>query len=879
MKPTRQKPNLDQAINDLKNSSPKQAQVDAAAARVWARVSSAEAEASVAESGFAAEPVALRGCTDFQALISRYLSGELARARVLLLEDHSSGCIDCRRAISDARNRDSMSDVSVPSDAGGFWNWRWAGAGMAAVLLIGIVGGGGDLVRQMLFPIDVHASAESVRGRLFRVGITDLEALAPGQEIAARESIRTASDSGAVLVLSDGSRIEMSERSELSLVPASDGIRINLERGSVIVEAASQGAGHLYVSTDDIDVVVVGTIFAVSEGTKGARVSVIEGEVLVEQGQTSTSVFPGEQFNSSSALTAVPIEEEIAWSEDREKHLELMVALAQIGDEIQVALASQGLRYSTSLLGLVPTNTLVYAAFPNVATTISTAYDVFSTRILENPVTREWWEQLGQNIESDSVLRFDEGLETVMGYLESFSTQIGDEIVVALSEGDEHPEFVVLTHVENPQLVVDVLRGIEALSGSTSSPLIVTSADEIQVSAGPDRPLAYVGPDGLLALGTSGSVLHEVIDAQQSGSAFQNTNFHQSLAAVYADGADWLFAADLDRLVSEANGEVPALSFLGMDSVDDLFVDIRTVGDLTAARAAMTFTQERSGVASWIAEAGPMGSLDFVSPDAYAVAAGLTRDVGAILADVFVGLQDMDPEAWRDVVAFQQEHRFDLQYDLASAFGGEFVLAMDGPILPTPSWKAVIEVYNSAALQNAIERLVFEFNRVALVGGQPQIELAAETSLGRVYHVLALGDSSFEIHYTYMGGYMIMAPSQALVTQATQYSETRLTLGNSTDFRALLPAGAQNYCSAILYENIGGLAGALSDFVPDSLAESEIGELDLIQDALVGARPILGCVVAEPNRIIAMTKGDNAYSVLTMGGIAAMLGHLEALQE
>ena len=110
-----------------------------------------------------------------------------------------------------------------------------------------------------------------------------MDPVVAGDAVKAGEAVRTAADSRAVIELGDGTRIEMRERSQLSLNGTHDGIRISLDRGSVIVEAAKQRNGHLYVGTEDCTVSVVGTVFAVSAGVKGSRVSVIEGEVHVSQ--------------------------------------------------------------------------------------------------------------------------------------------------------------------------------------------------------------------------------------------------------------------------------------------------------------------------------------------------------------------------------------------------------------------------------------------------------------------------------------------------------------------------------------------------------------------------------------------------------------------
>ena len=74
---------LDEAIAEVANEPIDPQQVEAAAARVWARLQAAEAPAPAA---VAAAPSAgsLHGCDDFQSLIPAYLRGELSPARALL---------------------------------------------------------------------------------------------------------------------------------------------------------------------------------------------------------------------------------------------------------------------------------------------------------------------------------------------------------------------------------------------------------------------------------------------------------------------------------------------------------------------------------------------------------------------------------------------------------------------------------------------------------------------------------------------------------------------------------------------------------------------------------------------------------------------------
>ena len=94
--------------------------------------------------------------------------------------------------------------------------------------------------------------------------------------LAFGDIVRASGGAGEVLALADGSRVEMRSQSELSIERANDGVRIRLNKGSVIVSAAKQGAGHLYVQTKDVTVSVVGTVFLVNSEEAGSRVAVIQ---------------------------------------------------------------------------------------------------------------------------------------------------------------------------------------------------------------------------------------------------------------------------------------------------------------------------------------------------------------------------------------------------------------------------------------------------------------------------------------------------------------------------------------------------------------------------------------------------------------------------
>jgi uncharacterized protein (TIGR03435 family) len=136
-------------------------------------------------------------------------------------------------------------------------------------------------------------------------------------------------DAGAVLSLTDGSRIEMREGSELSLERAEDGITIRLLTGDIIVNAAKQRDGHLYVRTKDVTVSVVGTVFLVNAEPDGSHVGVIEGEVRVREGTMETRLHPGEQVSTVGARINRSLRDEIAWSRNANAHLAILASFTK----------------------------------------------------------------------------------------------------------------------------------------------------------------------------------------------------------------------------------------------------------------------------------------------------------------------------------------------------------------------------------------------------------------------------------------------------------------------------------------------------------------------------------------------------------------------
>jgi hypothetical protein len=260
-------------------------------------------------------------------------------------------------------------------------------------------------------------------------------------------------------------------------------------------------------------------------------------------------------------------------------------------------------------------------------------------------------------------------------------------------------------------------------------------------------------------------------------------------------------------------------------------------------------------MAGWLAEPAPMGALEFVSAKAYGVAAVVTKDPALMVDDLFNVLQ-LEPGALADLENYQREHRLDLRYDVAAPLGNEFLVALDGPILPNPSWKVVIEVNDAARLQNAIERSIAEVNRQRAAEQQPPMRLTSETSGGRTFYAATADKIPTEIHYTFWAGYMIIAPNRALLLEAIQHHDNGTTLARSAAFRSQFPADGRDYASGFVYQNIQALASSLP-----------VGQVQEAVDAL----PTLVCVYGSADRIVMSSKGVLGMNIAGLTGISGMM--------
>ncbi|HZL57208.1 MAG TPA: hypothetical protein VFC21_09015, partial [Bryobacteraceae bacterium] len=439
------------------------------------------------------------------------------------------------------------------------------------------------------------------------------------------------------------------------------------------------------------------------------------------------------------------------------------------------------------LMSYLPADIAAVAAIPNVGDTLTQAGNIFHDRLKQSDALSAWWMRMPA--------KQRDAFETTIAQLETASRYLGNEIVIAAGT--------------SPIIIAETVKpGLDTYLKSQLPP---------EVFAGHMR-----FDNNLFVAAQNPADLEKIV----ASDAFTQTPLYRHIAPEYRQGAGWLFGADLDRMPGT---HIAGARFLIGES--------RTIGGKTENRASVIFPHDREGVASWLAAPGPMGTLDFVSPDAGFAVSMLLRNPALIVKDMTSMMRGQSGDE-------------DLKNDLAGSFGGEVTLALDGPLFPVPSWKLAAEVYYPERFQTAITKLATDRNG----------HLTQQDVDGRTFYHLQFDNMPWGAEWTFYDGYLLAAANRELIVRSIQNRETGFTLARSQQFRDQLPHDASSDFSAVLYHSLGKTLAPLNALLGSTNAN--VPKIDVAPGAI--------CFWAQPDRIDVAAMGSifgiRPESLLAMQG-------------
>jgi FecR protein len=841
---------LETAVKALQTDAPDATQLAAAAGRVAARLGIDAADQAVIE--------IIENCGDVQQLLASYRAGTLSGARRLLVEGHLRDCGVCLRRFRSGSDA-AVLNWSVPAAKNAIvWPSQAFGLAMAACFALLVCS---FFVYKAYWqtPPGVRAEVQSIDGSADGISDAGDRQLSAGDQLKPGEQLRTSGGAHAVLRLSDGSHVEVNERSVLEFGARGHNMTISLDNGAVIVQAAKRDRGHLYLKTPDCRVAVIGTVFSVNSGIKGSRVAVLQGSVQVMHAGMDTLVHAGDQIATNDNLSPEPVEQQISWSQDRDKYLLLLAQFTAIQHRLEQVPFPQP-RYSSDLMARVPADTLLYISIPNLGEFLNQANQIFQDQLKQSPALQQWWDRGHGGNTAD--------LDSLIVKVHQASEYLGDEIVIVGTKQANTPGFAILTDLQH--------TGLDAFlrtQFASSTGLILL--DEKSLQSTPTSSQTKSGGYALIrqreAVFSNNIATLKEIDAQLNtgASGFAAGEFGEQITAAYGRGAGVILAADLHQMVADklsslrARGKgTDAIENSGMEDVRYLIAEHRETDGLPENHLDLQFSGTRQHAASWLAAPAPIGSLDFVTPNAAIAVAFLSKDPTLIADDLMtMAVKDHENTKWTEAEA---KLRISFRDDLATNLGGDFLLSLDGPVLPTPSWKAVIEVHNPQALENTLERLTQSLRDQAHANQTQSHQVAIESSqVGgqRFYSVEDLTSGTIVAQYIFADGYMIVSPNRALLIDALQTHASGDSLARSTAFKALLPKDENENYSAIAYQNLGPVLSPLLSQLTGESAEA-------VRQLAADARPTAICAWGRDSRIEAASNSHLfGFDFLTLGAL------------
>jgi hypothetical protein len=749
---------LERALQQMKEEDVGAGAFAAARARVWERMTSA----------------ASATCAEFRQELVAYLGGGLGDSRRILVEDHLSRCPGCRARIAEIKGQTTI--VAMPQRSSSRWV-RWGGLAAAAALMLSVLYLGRGAIDGWMAPGGPRATVVSADGGLYRLPVGALD---PGAAIEDGEPIRTGPGAHAVLRLTDGSTVDVNERTELYVTAAWSGQAIHLQRGDIIVTAAKQRRGYLRVLTRDSMASVKGTVFAVSAGMGGSVVSVVEGSVAVDQPGKAVLLTPGQQAASNPALAST-VATAVSWSPDAESYLELLGSLAKI--ERELGNLPGELRTNSTLLSYLPASAVVYGAIPNPGVTINRALSLAEEQSAENAAFAAWW-----NSETGQLLR------QMTDRIQTVNPLLGDEIVFCASlPGSGAPVPIVMAGVQ-PGKRAELSSALESL-----------------FAAAGEAPAAYSVSEDLLVVSDSGAHLAWALAHQGQGAG---SPFAVALASRYQRGVGWLIGMDAPPVVRMAAGDdAPPIEFAGMIGMNYIFLEQRAPAGAVENEVTFAFQGARTGMASWLADSGSGGAAEYLPADALLAGYVSTREPLQLFEEFAAQIARLEPNVAQDLDSIDEKLGSGFVESLAGALGTESAMAVTGFSTSGPAWVMASVANNPGVIDSSIQKLVETFN--AELGTDEQskrIVIQQESAGGRTWSTIRPGGLPVGIVWTYDRGYLVAGSDRAVAERAIATRSGGSQLVWSPEFLGQLPSSAGLHPSAFAWLNTKGALGILSSF-------------------------------------------------------------------
>jgi type IV pilus assembly protein PilA len=558
-------------------------------------------------------------------------------------------------------------------------------------------------------------------------------------------------------------------------------------------------------------------------------------------------------------------------STELKKYPGLLEEFGRLLDKLRQDVPRPTPRSESHLLPLLPESTVAYGAAPNYGDTVRHALAVLRKELQDSAVLKSWWT-------TGTFATSAPKLETALEKISQLYDYLGNETVLSVASSKETltslqvqkssafitpktPGILLVAEVRKPGLDVFLRRWLaESTDAKSKTGVRIFNPEELATAkdAPPsDQQLVVLLRPDYVAAAFDLSTLRSFNDRVKNPNiAFATSAFGLRASSAYSGGITILAAADLHTLV-------PKIPFPTKDNQQTFersgFADLDyaewrrdSVDGQEATDGQLTFSSPRHGAAAWLANPGPLNSLDFVSPKAnFAMAVRLTS-FSQILDDVQAIAGPANANSFAAIAGGEKALNLSLKKDLLELLGEELTLEMDHAAPPPAAWKLIVKVKDTEHLQKTLNTLL----AVAHVAAQP-----AENSGVKYNTVHIPGQNPMDIAYAFADNYLLVAANADGLMEAINLHGSPESLAKSPKYSASLPGGGSPDASAVLYQNTGNLT-ALETISPQLAA--------FLKQHLGDSSPTVVRVYGEPTAIreTSSRSGIDVTSVLVVAAVA-----------
>jgi hypothetical protein len=541
-------------------------------------------------------------------------------------------------------------------------------------------------------------------------------------------------------------------------------------------------------------------------------VSVVEGSVAVNQPGRDVLLRPGQQAASMPAL-ATSVANAVSWSPDAESYLELLQSFVKI--ERELANAPAELRTKSLLLSYLPAGAVVYGTVPNPGVTINRALSLAEEQSAQNATFNAWW-----NSETGRLLR------QMTDRLQSVNSLLGDEVVFCASlSGLAEPVPIVMAPVQSGKRA-ELSDALPALFGAAG-----------------ESPASYSVTDDLMVVSDSQTHLTWALDhlGQGAGSPFAT-----AIGERYQRGVGWLIGMDAPPVVTmSAKDDAPPIELAGMIGMKYIFLEQRAPAGAVENEVTLAFQGARTGMGSWLADAGSGGAAEYLPADALVAGYLSTREPLQLFEEFSAQITRTVPEFQRSLARVDEKLGTGFVENLAGALGTEGAVALTGLSTAGPTWVMASVANNPSVIDGSLQKLVDTFNaELAPEGQAKRIELSQESANGRTWNTIKPGGLPIAMTWTYDQGYLVAGSDRASAERAIATRNSGAQLVWSPEFLGQLPSSAGLHPSAFAWLNPKGALGILAALTTNPA----------VTELVSGREPILVVFDGTPEQIHAASR-------------------------